>query len=82
MLSTCAKCGSHLFQVQQTKPSGSAFKLYFIQCSSCGVPVGVREFNNVGAMIEQLGAQIRSLQQDVQQINYYISSMKSEIQRR
>ena len=53
-LSTCVKCGSHSFELVETEPFGSAIKLYFVQCSSCGGVVGVQEFNNIGSMLEKV----------------------------
>ncbi len=66
--STCAKCGNHSFSLVETEPAGSRVKWHFVQCSSCGVPVGVVDFfpnsaitrrmekldKNVGALSDQL----------------------------
>lgn len=80
-MSTCGKCGSHLFRVQKTEPSGSAFILYFVQCSSCGTPVGVLEYNNLGAMVEKLEAKVGDLANEIRQISYDVSLIKNSVRR-
>ena len=52
--SKCAACGKHAFEIQLVEPQGAQYKHYFIQCASCGVPVGVTEFRNASKLIEDL----------------------------
>jgi len=53
-LSTCVKCGHHVFEVSEVEPNGSNFKLMFVQCSSCGGVVGVTDYYNTYATLEKL----------------------------
>jgi hypothetical protein len=62
-MSKCGHCGSGTFALQLVEPRGSRFKLYFIQCSSCGVPVGVQEFHNVGATLDKQSKAIKQIAQ-------------------
>lgn len=55
-LSTCEKCGNHLFSLQQTEPAGSSVKWYFVQCSSCGVPVGIVDFYPNSTVLKRIEA--------------------------
>lgn len=57
-LSTCVKCGQHAFEVKEAEPSGSNFNLFFVQCSSCGVVVGVTDYYNIGATLELLAQKL------------------------
>lgn len=63
--STCVKCGSSRFELQPAEPANSRFKLYFVQCSSCGGVVGVQEFNNATAMLDKQNAAIKKIAQKV-----------------
>jgi hypothetical protein len=56
--STCVKCGNGKFETMQHSPSGSRFKLVFIQCSSCGGVVGVVDFYNIGDRLTELGKKL------------------------
>ncbi len=56
--STCVKCGNHRFETAETEPKGSAFKLVFVQCSSCGGVVGVTEYYNTGSMLEKIAEKV------------------------
>ena len=61
MLSTCAKCDGHLFELSQQEPAGSKFKIQFVQCSKCGSPIGAMEYFNSGAKLENLEKQVIQL---------------------
>jgi hypothetical protein len=54
--STCPnpECKGHSFQLSENSPSGSAFKLQFVQCSNCGTVVGVLESHNSAVLIQKL----------------------------
>ena len=52
--STCPKCSSNSFEMKEAKIRNSAYRLYFVQCASCGAVVGVQEFENIGALIYKL----------------------------
>jgi excinuclease UvrABC ATPase subunit len=60
-LSTCVKCGSHLFSLQEASISGANFKEYFVQCSSCGGVVGVVPHTNTAAMLSQQNKVIKDI---------------------
>lgn len=57
-MSTCIKCGSHSFELKEATPKGSGYKMYFVQCSSCGGVVGVTPYHNTGALIEKLASKL------------------------
>ena len=68
-MSTCPKCGGHMWEIKQVEPARSRFKLYFVQCSMCGTPVGVHEYDNVGAM---LGRQNDAIKKIAEAVNVYV----------
>jgi hypothetical protein len=39
-ISTCVKCGGHTFELADTDLAGAS-NFRVVQCSNCGVPVGV-----------------------------------------
>jgi hypothetical protein len=47
-------CNSSRFEVKELQVQGANFRLMAIQCASCGSIVGVQEFFNIGARIEDL----------------------------
>ena len=61
-ISTCIKCGGHTFEVEVVEPLHSAFKLLFIQCSNCGSVIGVMDYQNIGAALEQIRAKLNEIQ--------------------
>lgn len=65
-LSVCPKCSSHSFETVEATPSKSNFKLFFVQCSSCGCVVGVLDYYNIGTKLKELEKDISSLKSSVQ----------------
>jgi len=59
--STCGKCGHRFWEIAQVEPRGSAFKLYFVQCASCGTPVGTMEYDNIGALLLKQNEAIKQI---------------------
>jgi predicted nucleic-acid-binding Zn-ribbon protein len=57
--STCPKCDSHMFEAKENSPTGSKYKLIFVQCRKCGAVVGVLDFVNVGAGLEQIAGLLK-----------------------
>lgn len=53
-ISKCSKCDCTRFELKEANISGSAYRMYFVQCSSCGAVVGVVPFINTAALIQQL----------------------------
>lgn len=60
-ISKCMKCGGMSFEVQETRVSRAAYRLYFVQCSSCGGAIGVQEFNNIGALVLSQNAALKKI---------------------
>ncbi len=54
-MSTCIKCGNHIFEVVENEPISSRFKLLLVQCSQCGgVVVGALDYYNIGAELQHI----------------------------
>ena len=79
--STCIKCGGHRFEMVERAPSGSRFKMYFIQCAGCGVVVGVTEYLNAAAHLQKLDKQGKGLAADVEEVKRAIAQLAYIIQR-
>ncbi len=80
-MTTCGKCNGRMFKVQRSEPSGSAFVVYFVQCSSCGVPAGVLEYANSAALIEVLTSKVNSLENKLDSISYQLSNIQNALTR-
>lgn len=57
-ISTCTKCDNTQFEVKEVTPQNSNFRLYFVQCTSCGGVIGVIDFYNIGDLIHQLADEL------------------------
>lgn len=78
MISTCGKCGGHHFELSVVSPTGSKFKKYFIQCASCGVPVGVTDYFDSSSQHDRILEQVKILRAEIDQLNFQIRSLKNK----
>lgn len=56
--SKCPKCESTRFELKTGEPTGSRFKVNYIQCASCGTVVGVTDYYNTSSLLEKIGNKI------------------------
>jgi hypothetical protein len=80
-LSKCPKCNNGFFEVKLVEPRGSRYKQNFVQCSSCGAPIGVVGFFDTGAQLEEQGQEITKLQKQVAQVVDALETVNENIRR-
>lgn len=81
-ISSCGKCGGHSFKVVLQEPSGSRFKVNFVQCSSCNTPVGVLDYYNTGAQLEEQKTLVRDLSSKVTHLEHELRLVLQTLQNR
>ena len=74
-MSTCSKCGSQSFRMEVQSPVDSLDKFYFVQCSSCGVPVGVVDYLNYGPMLEGQKRELAALSERLLNIEHLVKEV-------
>ena len=71
--SKCPSYGSHSFEMVEHEPRLSKFKMMFTQCSNCGAVIGVTEFFNIGALLNEKEERIKTIER---RLNYAISLLE------
>ena len=56
--SKCPRCESTDFEMEKAEPKGSRFKMMFIQCASCGAVVGVTDYFDISALLDQIARRL------------------------
>ena len=56
--SKCPSCGGYRFEVQEASPLRAAYKVMFIQCTSCGTVVGTTDYYNIPALLGQIAKKL------------------------
>lgn len=60
-MSKCGFCGSlGRWELSTEEPNGSAFKINFIRCAACKVPVGVTGYYDVHSKIDRVEKLLKS----------------------
>lgn len=84
--SACHSCGSNLFEVLEKDLQGARHAFIFVQCASCGSPVGALESPSIGARLGEQAERIRDLANtlDIQltKINGRIDALAAAVERR
>ena len=82
--SQCPHCQGSSFETVVQEPSGSRYKLIFVQCSGCNAPIGVLDFMNIGAMTEdqdaaiaKLGSRLHKIEQALDALTRAVSCLKT-----
>lgn len=85
--STCSKCGNHRFEIQEVKLANANFRHFLAQCSNCGTPVGVIDFQHTATIlansvkkiedqIEILRKNDRIISSELQEIKYLLEKIR------
>lgn len=56
--SKCPKCENETFEIQHNSPTGSKYRVAFVQCSKCGTVVGVTDENDTAALLGPIYKQL------------------------
>ncbi len=56
--SCCPKCGNTSFEVAENTPKKANYRIWFIQCTSCGAVVGAMEYAHIGKLIYKLAEKL------------------------
>jgi hypothetical protein len=80
---SCVKCETSIFKIQEMNVQGANYKLFAVQCTSCSTPVGVMEYYDNGTLLKKqekaiadLGQKIGQIEHAVNQIAYALQSMR------
>lgn len=76
MLSTCAKCGGHIFEVVEQSPMKSNFKIMFVQCASCGTSIGTMDYFDVNSHIDKLEGKIVGIESNMSTIQSHLANIE------
>jgi hypothetical protein len=81
--SACPHCKGSYFECVEQSPSGSNFKVNFVQCSGCGAPFGTMDFYNLGALlkkqekaIENVGSRLLQIENAINQMAYNLNKLR------
>jgi len=54
----CPKCDWTRFQMTQSEPTDSKYKVMLIHCAKCGCVVGTEPYFNTAVLLEKLGKKL------------------------
>ena len=54
--SSCIKCGGFSFELREAKVAKASYKIYFVQCTSCGGVVNAMILLMAGPIVDKIVA--------------------------
>jgi hypothetical protein len=69
------------WEIALVEPKGSRWKQYFVQCSSCSTPVGVVDYFNLGAELQDRKQEIADLGKRLDSVQRTLSNIETYLQR-
>ncbi|MDH0032043.1 MULTISPECIES: hypothetical protein [unclassified Acinetobacter] len=81
--SKCGSCGSSTFElVEQDRIRNSNFKLTFVQCSSCGVPIGVMDYYNIGDRLNDLEKRLKNIESTIGNVDHNVVAVAELVKKK
>lgn len=81
--SKCGSCGSSAFElVEQDRLKNSNFKLTFVQCSSCGVPIGVMDYYNIGDKLNDLEKRLKNIESTIGNVDHNVVAVAELVKKK
>lgn len=81
MFRVVGSAGGHSFKVALQEPSGSRYKVNFVQCASCNTPIGVLDYYNTGAQLEEQKKLTQDLASKVAHLEHDLRLLLQALQR-
>lgn len=61
MMSKCGHCGGFSWEISEEEPQYAKFKMWFIRCSMCKVPIGVADYTHVPSDVARVEESVKKL---------------------
>lgn len=81
-MSTCPKCDGHLFELEEVEPADSRYKMFFVQCMSCGTPVGITEYYDTGSLVKEQESKLEAIDKRLRAIEHAVDLIVHALRQR
>lgn len=78
-MTACPRCDNSSYRLQELQVTGARYKYYSIQCSSCHAPIGVMDWDNIGAALGELDEKVDSLSAKVDAIESALNQISRRL---
>ncbi|OGU66046.1 MAG: hypothetical protein A2499_15800 [Stygiobacter sp. RIFOXYC12_FULL_38_8] len=60
--SKCPSCGNYTFELKENEPRNSNYKMFFIQCTSCGSVISATDYYSAGVLLKEQEEKINRIE--------------------
>lgn len=72
MRSTCKNCEGTIFEVVEQSPTNANYKMFFVQCSTCGQPIGALEYYAGWVKMNSIEEKVKKLELKIDNLEYLL----------
>jgi predicted nucleic-acid-binding Zn-ribbon protein len=76
----CSKCENRAFKLEEINVQGSNYKLFAVQCATCGTAFGVTEYYDSGALLKEQEKAIAGLEKKIDHLQYGMGQIVQALQ--
>ena len=69
------------FRIKINEPYDARFKAMFVQCRSCGTPVGVQDYYNIGGLLKEQEKKLKQLESRLSEMQSALDGIVRALQR-
>lgn len=78
MLSKCGSCGGTIWELSEEEPRNSKYKMWFVRCFACKVPIEATDYIYVPNQVDELQRRLKSLEDST---NRYLGTIDENVRR-
>jgi hypothetical protein len=76
-ISKCPKCENGSFQLVTFDPVGAKYKLNFVQCTKCNIPVGVIDYYDSGVLLKEQEKMLKKQESDLSDVKSRVRNVEN-----
>jgi hypothetical protein len=76
----CSKCEKRAFKLEEINVQGSNYKLFAVQCVTCGTPFGITEYYDSGSLLKEQEKAIAGLEKKIDHLQHGMGQIVQALQ--
>jgi helix-turn-helix protein len=73
--SKCLSCNGVKFEIKESEPAESTFKVMMVQCASCGGVVGTMGYFDAGVLSKSNQEELKIIKEKIERIEFNVSHL-------
>lgn len=75
----CPHCQSMYFDLSENTPTGANYKIFIINCTSCGAPFGAMEYYDFGSLLKKQEALLARIEHAIETLEQRLRRVEQAV---